>query len=395
MKLSKILISSLFFLTPLSAQADYIYQDSEGAINVKMPDFPLVIYNDGRANFMGQVIDCNSSSEKSRMNDGAVFTCSSGKFSLAAPSGAFDYTAKSGSASLVLNNGRMEQRTFKVKGSKHSVSIEDADEGEDLEDNDYDSVEVNSGGIKVKSGKGEENEVIIENPGRVAEEGYKILGKGVGGIVVGASGDQKAGDDAAEGLAVAGKILGGLANGVTGSHSGKINVRSADGDSVEIGDGSIHVNSKNAKWRITSDKESYNTDTVMQELKVTKKGSEININMADSVLFDFNSADLKPTATQTLEKVAFLIKKKSVGQVNLEGHTDSIGGEESNIELSKRRVSSVMTWLIKHEGIPSEVLAGKGFGESRPIAHNTLPDGSDDPEGRAKNRRVTFKFDAN
>ena len=56
--------------------------------------------------------------------------------------------------------------------------------------------------------------------------------------------------------------------------------------------------------------------------------------------------------------------------------------------LSERRADSVKTWLIGKGGIPGGAIEARGFGKSKPIASNTRPDGSDNPEGRAKNRRV-------
>ncbi|MBW1660432.1 MAG: OmpA family protein, partial [Deltaproteobacteria bacterium] len=71
-----------------------------------------------------------------------------------------------------------------------------------------------------------------------------------------------------------------------------------------------------------------------------------------------------------------------------EGHTDSKGSEEYNLALSQRRADSVKVWLIEEGGLKGITIITKGYGESKPVAPNTKPDGSDNPEGRAKNRRV-------
>ncbi|RMG83714.1 MAG: OmpA family protein, partial [Bacteroidetes bacterium] len=77
--------------------------------------------------------------------------------------------------------------------------------------------------------------------------------------------------------------------------------------------------------------------------------------------------------------------------VEISSHTDSKGDDEYNMKLSQRRAESVVNYLIK-KGIEKERLHAKGYGETKPIAPNVNPDGSDNPEGRAKNRRTEFKI---
>ncbi len=72
-------------------------------------------------------------------------------------------------------------------------------------------------------------------------------------------------------------------------------------------------------------------------------------------------------------------------------HTDSVASEAYNIELSQRRAESTVNYLIKN-GIDPTRLVAKGYGESKPIARNTNPDGSDNPAGRQRNRRTEFKI---
>jgi outer membrane protein OmpA-like peptidoglycan-associated protein len=72
-------------------------------------------------------------------------------------------------------------------------------------------------------------------------------------------------------------------------------------------------------------------------------------------------------------------------------HTDSVASEVYNIELSQRRAESTVNYLIR-KGIATERLVAKGYGESKPIARNTNPDGTDNPEGRQRNRRTEFKI---
>lgn len=76
--------------------------------------------------------------------------------------------------------------------------------------------------------------------------------------------------------------------------------------------------------------------------------------------------------------------------VEISSHTDNVGTDQSNMTLSQSRAQSVVDYLI-HKGIDPERLVAKGYGETKPIAPNTNPDGSDNPEGRQKNRRTEFR----
>jgi OOP family OmpA-OmpF porin len=77
--------------------------------------------------------------------------------------------------------------------------------------------------------------------------------------------------------------------------------------------------------------------------------------------------------------------------VEIQSHTDSKGSDQYNIKLSQKRAESVVTYLTQ-KGILAKRLVAKGYGETKPIAPNDKPDGSDNPDGRAKNRRTDFKI---
>ncbi len=108
--------------------------------------------------------------------------------------------------------------------------------------------------------------------------------------------------------------------------------------------------------------------------------AKVSINLL--VQFDFDKAVVKPQYHSELEKVANFMKAypKTTGQ--LEGHTDSIGTEEYNMKLSKRRAESVKNYLIDKFGIDPARLSTVAYGESKPIASNGTA------AGRQKNRRV-------
>lgn len=124
-----------------------------------------------------------------------------------------------------------------------------------------------------------------------------------------------------------------------------------------------------------------------ESLAVQENDTEVRIDLAADVLFDFDKADLLPKAEETLQKAADLIQQRNTKSVvRIEGHTDAKGSDAYNQKLSVRRADSVKTWFVSH-GL-HERFATAGFGAKKPVAPNAKPDGSDDPEGRAKNRRV-------
>jgi len=126
-----------------------------------------------------------------------------------------------------------------------------------------------------------------------------------------------------------------------------------------------------------------------QNLQVKETDTEIRIELAADVLFDFDKATIRPSAASALHNVADIIRDKAKGRVvRIEGHTDGKGSAAYNQKLSERRADSVRQWLAQKEGLAGARLTTQGFGATRPVAPNTRPDGADDPEGRQKNRRV-------
>ena len=106
------------------------------------------------------------------------------------------------------------------------------------------------------------------------------------------------------------------------------------------------------------------------------------------VNFDFDKSTLRPDAIATLDEAIEVLRKYPELRVEVAGHTDAIGTDAYNQKLSERRAQAVYDYLTGN-GIDAGRLVGPvGFGESRPIAPNANPDGSDNPEGRAQNRRT-------
>ena len=126
----------------------------------------------------------------------------------------------------------------------------------------------------------------------------------------------------------------------------------------------------------------------IQDLQIRETDTEIRIELAADVLFDFDKADLLPKARDTLKQAAGVIREKAKGTVRIAGFTDAKGDASYNQKLSERRANAVRDWFITKEGLQNVKFATEGFGKLQPVAPNTKPDGSDDPDGRQKNRRV-------
>ncbi len=104
------------------------------------------------------------------------------------------------------------------------------------------------------------------------------------------------------------------------------------------------------------------------------------VNMSD-VLFDTGQATLKPGAKEKLAKVSGILLAYPTLHLTVEGHTDSVGGDDYNQKLSERRAASVQDYLVTN-GIAAGAIEAHGFGKDRPVASN------DTAAGRQQNRRV-------
>ncbi|MGK0391560.1 MAG: outer membrane protein OmpA-like peptidoglycan-associated protein [Maribacter sp.] len=124
-------------------------------------------------------------------------------------------------------------------------------------------------------------------------------------------------------------------------------------------------------------------DTLVKEKKIIEK---IVINepfTLDGIYFETNSARLLPNSYPALDELVEYLKENKTQQLNITGHTDSIGSEKDNLNLSKKRAASVAAYLIR-KGVLLSRVSSSGKGEAEPIEDNMYN------EGRAKNRRVEF-----
>ena len=133
----------------------------------------------------------------------------------------------------------------------------------------------------------------------------------------------------------------------------------------------------------------------IRDLGSNVQDMEISVALASDVLFDFDKADIKPAALTELQKLGLIIREKRTGDVTITGHTDSKGSDSYNMKLSDRRAAAVKNWLVTYAQINADVINTRGLGESDPIAPNSKADGSDDTDGRTKNRRVDIVIQTN
>lgn len=127
------------------------------------------------------------------------------------------------------------------------------------------------------------------------------------------------------------------------------------------------------------------TTIVLEKIALNK------VFVLENIYYELDKADIRPDAARELDKLVQILMDNPEIKIELSSHTDSIATVEYNMDLSQRRAESAVNYLIQH-GIAPDRLVAKGYGELRPIARNTNPDGTDNPEGRARNRRTEFKI---
>ncbi len=128
--------------------------------------------------------------------------------------------------------------------------------------------------------------------------------------------------------------------------------------------------------------------SALQDLKAKVTAHEVKIELDADVLFDFDKYSLRAAATDSLREVGEVAKSYGNSPVLIEGHTDGKGTHPYNMKLSENRAAAVKNWLVQNAGVAGARITSRGWGETKPVAPNMKPDGSDDPAGRQKNRRV-------
>lgn len=118
-----------------------------------------------------------------------------------------------------------------------------------------------------------------------------------------------------------------------------------------------------------------------QLAKVKEEARGVVITLSGGVLFATGEHELMAIAKSKLDEVAKALQDQGYKKITVEGHTDSRGSDDRNLELSRLRAEAVRTHLVSR-GIKSDLISAVGIGEARPVASN------DTAEGRANNRRV-------
>jgi outer membrane protein OmpA-like peptidoglycan-associated protein/tetratricopeptide (TPR) repeat protein len=110
-----------------------------------------------------------------------------------------------------------------------------------------------------------------------------------------------------------------------------------------------------------------------------------------NVYYEFDKSELTALAKQAIDTTLLELMNKATDIiVEVGAHTDSIGNYQYNKKLSQDRADNVVKYLVD-KGINTKRLMAKGYGAEKPVAPNYKPDGSDNPEGREKNRRTEFR----
>jgi len=198
---------------------------------------------------------------------------------------------------------------------------------------------------------------------------------GTGARKTGMSKTTKGGLLGAGGGAVLGGVVGGLLGGGRGTAIGAIVGAAAGGTTGAI------IGRK-------MDKQAEELQNSMKNAKVERVGEGIKITFDSGILFDTNSATLRPVSLSEVDKLAATLLKYPDTNVLVEGHTDSSGSDAINQPLSERRAQAVANETIA-KGVAASRVTTQGYGSTQPIADNSTA------EGKQANRRVEVAIYAN
>ena len=137
------------------------------------------------------------------------------------------------------------------------------------------------------------------------------------------------------------------------------------------------------------DKQAKEIKETLPGAEVERVGEGIKVTLNENTVnFDFNSANLTTLAKTNLDKLVTVLKNNPDTNINIYGHTDSIGSDAVNLRISAQRAAAVKNYFVAN-GISASRMFTEGLGKSSPIASN------DTDAGRAQNRRVEFAITAN
>ena len=179
----------------------------------------------------------------------------------------------------------------------------------------------------------------------------------------------------AGGGALLGGVVGGLLGGGRGTAIGAIIGAAAGGTT------GVLIGKK-------MDKQAADLQKDMQNAKVERVGEGIKITFDSGILFDTNSATLRPASEEDITKMAAVLQKYPDTNVLVEGHTDNSGTDAINQPLSERRAQAVANSTIA-KGVSASRITATGYGSTQPVGDNATP------EGKQANRRVEIAIYAN
>lgn len=133
------------------------------------------------------------------------------------------------------------------------------------------------------------------------------------------------------------------------------------------------------------------TNITLDTLIVLDKIEINKVFRLENIYFEFDSTRITRIAARELDKLVQLLIDNPEIKIEMGSHTDSVGSNSYNYQLSKGRAESTVRYLVEHN-ISADRLVARGYGEEQPIARNTNPDGTDNPKGRDMNRRTEFKI---
>ncbi|NOQ51531.1 MAG: OmpA family protein [Desulfuromonadaceae bacterium] len=184
-------------------------------------------------------------------------------------------------------------------------------------------------------------------------------GAGIGALVGAVSGAIIGYQNDHSGGALRGALIGGAAGGALGAGAG------------------VYMDKQQTEFE-----QELSNERAQHQIEIERQQNEIlKLTMNSEVSFDFNSANIKPTFRPPLDKIADILNRYPRTQIVVVGHTDTIGSEQYNQDLSNRRAIAVADFLVMR-GVASSRLGTEGRGELEPRASN------DTEDGRALNRRV-------
>lgn len=188
--------------------------------------------------------------------------------------------------------------------------------------------------------------------------------------------------------AVGGAMLGAGTGAIIGNASGNTAEGALIGGAVGAIAGAIVGDSAQARQQRMQRDQALAAQLQGRNLDASAGARGVVVNFPD-VLFEFGRAELARDARRKVQDIADVLRSPDVAWRNIaiEGHTDSVGSDQANMRLSEQRARSVADGLSALGVAPSRITV-QGFGERYPVARNTFPDGRDDPQGRARNRRV-------